>query len=144
MTLPAMMISNTTLQVSEQSGLNSVRESGYCSREATPTEDPQSTDDEAGAVDRLVVTFNELLKTPLLNGMQFGTNTLLSHVLLGHRGTRGISTKQYNIIMDDDLCIWLHDFHSTHGTAVGHNGQNQMEVRKKETWILAYAPGAWE
>lgn len=43
--------------------------------------------------------------------------------------------------MDDDLCIWLHDYHSTHGTAVGYNGQAQKEVVKRETWILAYGPG---
>ncbi|KAF3768260.1 hypothetical protein M406DRAFT_251247, partial [Cryphonectria parasitica EP155] len=38
--------------------------------------------------------------------------------------------------------IWLHDYESTHGTAVGQNGQNQTEVRRKETWILAYSPGS--
>ncbi|KAF2006473.1 hypothetical protein P154DRAFT_422063, partial [Amniculicola lignicola CBS 123094] len=40
------------------------------------------------------------------------------------------------------LSIWLHDYHSTHGTAVGQNGQNQKEVRRKETWLLAYPPSA--
>lgn len=44
--------------------------------------------------------------------------------------------------MDEALHIWLHDYESTHGTAVGQNGQNQTEARRKETWILAYAPGA--
>lgn len=29
---------------------------------------------------------------------------------------------------------------SAHGTAVGQNGQNQTQVRRKETWILAYTP----
>ena len=43
--------------------------------------------------------------------------------------------------MDEALRIWLHDYSSTHGTAVGQNSQNQTEFRKKETWILAYAPG---
>lgn len=43
--------------------------------------------------------------------------------------------------IDEALCIWLHGYDLTHGTAVGQNGQNQMEVRRKETWILAYAPG---
>ncbi|KAF2817571.1 uncharacterized protein BDZ99DRAFT_348871, partial [Mytilinidion resinicola] len=37
--------------------------------------------------------------------------------------------------------IWLHDYHSAHGSAVGYNGQNQNEVRKSETWILAFEPG---
>lgn len=43
--------------------------------------------------------------------------------------------------MDEALHIWLHDYSSTHGTAVSQNNQNQAEVRRKETWILAYAPG---
>ena len=112
------------------------------SREATPAANPQSDDEDEklGAVDRLVLTFDELLKHPL-NGIQFGTNPSLSHILLGHRGTKGISAKQYNITIDDDLCIWLHDYHSTHGTAVGYSGQNLNEVRNNETWILAYRPG---
>lgn len=29
-----------------------------------------------------------------------------------------------------------------HGTAVAHNGQNKTEVRKKDTWLLAYGPGS--
>ena len=43
--------------------------------------------------------------------------------------------------MDEALHIWLHDYESTHGTAVGQNGKNQAEIRRKETWILGYAPG---
>ena len=43
--------------------------------------------------------------------------------------------------MDEALHIWLHDYNSTHGTAVGQNSQNQTEIRRKETWILAYASG---
>lgn len=42
--------------------------------------------------------------------------------------------------MDDNLHIWLHD-HSSHGTAVGYQGQNEDETRRTETWILAYEPG---
>lgn len=110
------------------------------SREATPAEEPQLDDEEPGAVDRLVVTFDELLEK-LQNGVQLGTNPSSSHILLGHRGTKGISAKQCNITVDDDFCIWLHDYYSTHGTAIGYKGQNQKEVRKKETWILACKPG---
>jgi hypothetical protein len=51
--------------------------------------------DEASAVDRLVVPFDKLLALDnLQNGLQLGTNTTSSHVLLGHRGTKGISGKQ--------------------------------------------------
>ena len=43
--------------------------------------------------------------------------------------------------MSEALQIWLHDYESTHGTAVGLNGQNHTEVRRKDTWILASEPG---
>ena len=112
------------------------------SRHATPAEDEESDKEELSVVDRLVVTFDKLLENENFeNGLQLGTNPSSSHILLGHRGTKGVSTKQCNITVDDDLCIWLHDYHSTHGSAVGHNGQNQNEVRKSETWILAVEPG---
>jgi hypothetical protein len=75
------------------------------------------------------------------NRLQLGTNPILSHILLGHRGTKGVSAKQCNITVDYNLCVWLHDYHSRHGSAVGHNGQNQNQVRKSETWILAFEPG---
>jgi hypothetical protein len=88
------------------------------SREATPAEDPRSNDDESSVVNRLVVTFNELMKNPL-NAIHAGTNPTSSHILLGYRGTKGISARQYNIVVNDDLWIWLHDYYSVHGTAVG-------------------------
>lgn len=111
-------------------------------REATPAEDAQSEEVTPDTVDRLVVTFRELMLTEnLVDGIQAGTNPSSSHILLGHRGTKGISGRQYDIVVDDNLYIWLHDYHSAHGTAVGYRGQNQDEVRRKETWILAYKPG---
>ena len=112
------------------------------SREATPAEtSPQGNSEtaETDAVNRLVITFDKLLEN-IQHGLQLGTNPKSSHVLLGHRGTRGISAKQCNITVDNDLRIWLHDYYSTHGTAVGYDGQNQKEVRRKETWILADRP----
>ncbi len=114
------------------------------SREPTPAPDASSGDQDLGATDRLVVTFDELLKEleNFENGLQFGTNPGVCHILLGHRGTGGISGRQYNITVDSNLWIWLHDYHSTHGTAVAHNGQNGTEVRKKDTWLLAYGPGS--
>ncbi|GAB0138366.1 hypothetical protein EsDP_00006601 [Epichloe bromicola] len=111
------------------------------SREATPAEDSHDEYEEQGAVDRLIVTFDECWKNSL-TGLQFGTHPISSHVLLGHRGTKGISSRQYNITVDSELRIWLQDYHSTHGTAVGYDGQNQKDVRRKETWILAYEPGS--
>ena len=112
------------------------------SRETTPAAGDDAKSEELnenrnensgpGAVDRLVVTFDGLLEK-LHNGIQLGTNPNLSHILLGHRGTKGINARQCNITVDDKLCVWLHDYHSTHGTAVGHDHQNEREVRRKET-----------
>ncbi|KAI9736123.1 MAG: hypothetical protein M1835_003335, partial [Candelina submexicana] len=114
------------------------------SREPTPAPERSSTGQGVSATDRLIVTFDELLKElgDCPNGLQFGTNPRVCHILLGHRGTGGISGRQYHISVDDKLWIWLHDYHSTHGTAVAHNGQNKNEVRKKETWLLAFNPGS--
>jgi hypothetical protein len=120
------------------------------SRETTPSWDEgqyeavnenSNHNSTIGAIDRLVITFDGQWKN-LDNGIQFGSNPNLSHILLGHRGTKGISGKQCNITIDDNLWIWLQDFYSTHGTAVSHYGQNEREARRKETWILAYEPGA--
>ncbi|KAK5651041.1 hypothetical protein OQA88_1063 [Cercophora sp. LCS_1] len=112
------------------------------SRDITPADNSESEYEVEESVDRLVVTFLELLQLPnLSNGLQAGTDKAESHILLGHRGTRGISGQQYGIAVDDRLCIWLHDFTSTHGTAVGYNGQNEREIHGKDTWILAYEPG---
>ena len=66
------------------------------SRETTPAEGSESnTDDEISAINRLVVPFDKLLALDnLQNGLQLGTNPTSSHILLGHRGTKGISGKQ--------------------------------------------------
>lgn len=113
------------------------------SREPTPAIDTQAEEDEggAGAVNRLVLTFSELMQLEGLgDGIQAGTSTATSHILLGHRGTPGISNRQYNIVVDDEMRIWLHDRCSTHGTAVAYNEQNAKETRMNETWLLAYRP----
>lgn len=69
------------------------------SRETTPAEDSQPDDekeeDMASNVNRLVVSFSKLLALDNFeNGLQLGTNPVLSHILLGHRGTKGISGRQ--------------------------------------------------
>lgn len=68
-------------------------------RETTPAEDSQLDDEKkeeiASNVNRLVVSFSELLDMDNLeNGLQLGTNPLLSHILLRCRGTKGISGRQ--------------------------------------------------
>ncbi len=77
------------------------------SREPTPAPDASSEDQDVGATDRLIVTFDDLLKEleSCQSGLQFGTHLGLSHVLLGHRGTPGVSAKQYNITVGDNLWI---------------------------------------
>ena len=73
------------------------------SRETTPAEDSQSDDEKeeeiTSNVNRLVVSFSKLLALDNLeNGLQLGTNPTLSHILLGHRGTKGISGRQVSSI----------------------------------------------
>ncbi|KAK2591045.1 hypothetical protein QQS21_011277 [Conoideocrella luteorostrata] len=115
------------------------------SRDVTPAFDLGLGDEIEETLDRLVVTFPELMRLQNLGGgLQAGTNQTLSHILLGHRGTKGVSNQQYRIAVDHNLHIWLHDYTSTHGTAVGYGGQNVQEIRKKETWILAFEPSKEE
>lgn len=109
------------------------------SRQSTPAPLSPSEEDH-GATDYILLTFDKPPKNPL-NGWQFGTNEDSSDVFLGHRGTAGISSRQYNITIDENFCIFLHDFHSSYGTAVGYDRQKHDEVRKKETWLLSYKPG---
>lgn len=91
------------------------------SREVTLADDASPNDVQVNSVDRLVVTFSELMKNPT-TAIQVGTHPATSHILLGHRGTRGVSARQYQIVVDTQLRIWLHDWYSTHGIAVGYNG----------------------
>lgn len=81
------------------------------SRETTPAagDDAQSEklndrnkNSRPGAVNQLVVTFDGLLKR-LRNETQLRTNSILSHILLRHRETKGISARQCNIVVDDKL-----------------------------------------
>ena len=78
------------------------------SREATPAEDSQLNDEKedkiASIVDRLIVSFSKLLALGNLeNGLQLGTKPISSHILLGHRGTKGISGRQVSSIY---CCAW--------------------------------------
>ena len=91
-------------------------------------------------IDCLIITFDQPLKNPQC-GLQLGTNTVTSDILLGRRGSVGISAKQLSITVDRRLSIWLHDYHSTYGTAVGYGDANEHEIRKKETWMLAQPLG---
>ena len=86
--------------------------------------------------DCLILIFDELSRN-FSNEVQFDTNSRSSHVLLKHRETQKISAKQYNIIVNDKLRIWLRDY-STHETAVDYNDQNETKFRKRQIWILCF------
>lgn len=77
------------------------------SRETTPAEDYQSDKadkEQASTVSRLVVSFEKLLALDnLQSGLQLGTNPISSHVLLGHRGTKGISGRQVGLLPLDNV-----------------------------------------
>jgi len=106
------------------------------SRETTP-----ANDNDEGTPHRLVLHFDKLnLKIPS-NGIQAGSNPITSDILLGLRGTSAVSSKQFNITVDSELRVWLHDYYSTHGTIVSHDNQNINLVRRKETWMLSDKPG---
>ena len=112
------------------------------SREPTPgpTEPSESENKAKKEPDRIFLTFDDEVKDPE-SMWQFGTRPSTSDILLGRRGIEQISAKQFNIVIDDKLGIWLHDYHSSFGTGVGYSGQKKDEVRRKETWILCYGPG---
>ncbi|KAK3174011.1 hypothetical protein K4F52_010317, partial [Lecanicillium sp. MT-2017a] len=120
------------------------------SREATPADDVSFNDLENHA-DRLIITFDELLNDHR-TGLQFGTSQSACHVLLGHAGTIGISRRQYNIAVDRKLRLQLHDYYSSHGTAVTRRTyvraksseaiERPPKLRKRETWTLAKEPGS--
>ena len=78
--------------------------------------------------DCFVLIFDELSKD-FSNEMQFGTNSRSSHVFLKHWKTQKISAKQYNIIVNNELRIWLRVY-LTHRIVVAYNNQNKTEFRK--------------
>ncbi|KAK5689973.1 hypothetical protein LTR17_026082 [Elasticomyces elasticus] len=64
--------------------------------------------------ERLFISFSELCKCldeekDTGEGLIFGTSPSACHILLGHRGTPGISAKQFAIFVDDRLRIALQE-----------------------------------
>jgi hypothetical protein len=110
--------------------------------EPTPAFGQEDGDKESrGAADRLVLTFSALMQLEALRGgIRAGTTPASSHILLGHRGTRGVSGHQYTIVVDEESHIWLHDRHSSYGTTVEYDDPNVGERRVKERWLLAFGP----
>ncbi|KAL9014764.1 MAG: hypothetical protein Q9173_000594 [Seirophora scorigena] len=114
------------------------------SRESTPAHQ-QPTQTYYGSGDCILLHFDDPLKEPM-TGWQFGTNPRLSDILLGHRGTMGISSRQFYITITDQYRVELHDG-SRYGTFVSHEGQGKDVVLKHDKRLLTLEPGAddeWE
>ncbi len=94
---------------------------------------------EYATVPQIRLTFDHGPKD-LLAGWAFGTEQASSDVLLGFRGARKVSGKQFTITVTDDLHIVLRDS-SRYGTAVGYDGRAKDQKRTNYTWTLALAPG---
>lgn len=107
------------------------------SREPTPAPQPP-LEDNYDSADHMRLTFDKKPNDPQ-KGLQFGTDPR-SDVLLGHRGTSGVSGRHFRITVNKNFCVELHE-DSTFGTAVGYNGEAKDEIRRKNTWILSFEPG---
>lgn len=81
----------------------------------------------------------------LASGYSFGTDPLLCDVLLGHRGTPGISALHFCITFNEQMRLVL-QASSRHGTAVSYTGQGCDQPRCQFTWVLDLekAKGKWE
>ncbi|KAL8748764.1 MAG: hypothetical protein Q9184_007102 [Pyrenodesmia sp. 2 TL-2023] len=119
------------------------------SREPTPDQEDSSSFDSLTSkyaqVPQIVLRFDNGPKDPLA-GWAFGTNEAASDVLLGFRGTRRISGKQFTISISDERHIVLRDT-SSYGTAVGYDDKAKDQSRTNYSWTLALAPGVsqhWE
>ncbi|KAK1049349.1 hypothetical protein LTR74_017311 [Friedmanniomyces endolithicus] len=125
------------------------------SRDPTPAPDEVEEDapdhTSLDVTERLAITFTGLQEAcqdgsvPIQSaeaGVVFGTDPRFCHVVLGFRGTVGISRKHFAIRTDSSHQIVLADLGSTHGTAVETNGQNRDQRRSWDQWILTGQPGS--
>lgn len=106
------------------------------SRDTTPA---ASTEVEDKNLERLLLTFDSRPKDPQ-RGWQFGTDPNTSDVLLGYRGTQGISAHHFSITVNENLQAVLYD-RSRWGTIVSYNDQAKNELRKSFRWCLSPKPG---
>ncbi|KAL9118861.1 MAG: hypothetical protein Q9187_004583 [Circinaria calcarea] len=102
------------------------------SREATPAEDAQSEDENPGAVDRLVKILSTGYKRARIRVRLISSWGTEERKELA----RGITISPWTMIFVSGYTITIR-----RTGPVGYKGQNQKEVRKKETWILTYEPG---
>ena len=128
-----------------KSSISIFTEPGLESRDPTPALSISEHDDDSNTIDtikndndRLILTLDGRPRDPL-RGWQFGTCPQTSDILLGHRGTRGISARHFSINIDENSRVVLRD-NSTFGTSVSYDGQAEYEVRRNFTWILSLGP----
>ena len=109
------------------------KEPTISSRDPTPVpERSVEADSELG--DRIVLRFDDDLKD-FTNGWQFGTDPKTCDILLGHRGTAGISARHFSITITKTNCVELCN-DSKFGTVVSYNGQIMIPALKGEKRIL--------
>lgn len=113
------------------------------SRDPTPEGDdrvaPGSLASQYTHVPQIILTFDNGPKD-ITTGWVFGTNQASCDVLLGYRGAKKISGRQFTISITSDQRIVLRDT-SKYGTAVGYDGKAKDQSRINYTWTLALAPG---
>jgi hypothetical protein len=114
------------------------------SREPTPAPGPSPEQANYYSADRILLRLDKPPKDPT-RGWQFGTDPRFCDYLLGHRGTNGISSRQFCITITQSFWVELYD-QSRYGTCVGHDGQAKHVVVKDDKRLLSYGPGAkqWE
>ncbi|KAK5709203.1 hypothetical protein LTR17_019976 [Elasticomyces elasticus] len=116
-------------------------------RSAIPVFAPEFIDSPP---EQLFITFSELFKWPYvqdwekntITGLIFGTSPDACHILLGYRGTPGVSARQFAISIDDKLRIVLRDCGSSFGTLVQCDGRPIQLVGVHAPLILADCPGS--
>jgi hypothetical protein len=114
------------------------------SRDPTPA--PESLSEEGhDFTDHILLTFDKKLKNPQ-RGWQFGTDPRTCDVLLGHRGTKGVSSRHFCIVIVENYRIKLYE-DSKFGTAVGYDEQAKEKTRRNNAWLLSFESGRgqqWE
>ena len=109
------------------------------SREPTPAPQP-SPEARCESGDRILLRLDKPPKDSK-TGWKFGTDPRVSDVLLGHRGTSGISSSQFYITITEQFHVELHE-RSRYGTVVSYDGQAKNVILKDDKRLLSFEPGA--